>query len=177
MPDIATLGAGSSLTELPGLGRLSLRGGPQVLTAAGDAFGVALPVEACRAAEGNARAALWLGPDEQLLLVHQSEWEPTLAALTERLRGYPHSLVDISQRQVALQIDGPLAGELLASGCPLDLHPSAFPVGMCTRTIFAKASVVLWRTAPDTFHIEVWRSFAHYVRQLLIETASEFEPQ
>lgn len=175
MPE-TTAAAAVVLTGLSGLGRLSLRGGPQAFTAAGDAFGVALPEEPCRAAEGDGRAALWLGPDEQLLLVHESDWDNTFAALSARLRGYPHSLVDISQRQVALQVEGPRALDALASGCPLDLHPAAFPVGMCTRTIFAKAAIVLWRTGPETFHIEVWRSFAQYVRQLLLESSREFEP-
>ncbi len=176
MPDITTLTGAAAIGELSGLGRMSLRGGPQVLALAGDAFGLRLPLEACRAAEGDARAALWLGPDEQLLLVQQADWDGAFAALSARLRGLPHALVDISQRQVALQVNGARAAEVLASGCPLDLHPSSFPVGMCTRTLFAKAQVVLWRTALNTFHLEVWRSFARYVQLLLLESAREFEP-
>jgi len=176
MPDVATLAGGAAIAELSGLGRLSLRGGPQVLAAAGDAFGVPLPLEACRAAEGDARAALWLGPDEQLLLVQQSDWAEVVATLRSRLAGMPHALVDISQRQIALSVNGARAAEVLSSGCPLDLHPQAFPVGMCTRTLFAKASIVLWRVAPNTFHLEVWRSFAPYVQQLLLEAARESEP-
>jgi sarcosine oxidase subunit gamma len=39
----------------------------------------------------------------------------------------------------------------------------AFPIGMCTRTLFGKAEIVLWRTGEAQFHIEVWRSFAGYV--------------
>jgi sarcosine oxidase subunit gamma len=34
--------------------------------------------------------------------------------------------------------------------------------------------VVLWRTASDVFHIEVWRSFADYVAGLLNEAAQEY---
>jgi sarcosine oxidase subunit gamma len=177
MPDIATLAGGVAIAELTGLGRLSLRGGPLALAAAGQAFGVPLPLEACRATEGEARAALWLGPDEQLLLVQQADWESVISALAARLAGMPHSLVDISQRQVALQVSGERAAELLNSGCPLDLHPQAFPPGMCTRTLFAKAPIVLWRTAANTFHIEVWRSFARYLQQLLLESARESEPE
>ena len=44
---------------------------------------------------------------------------------------------------------------------------------MCTRTVFAKAPIVLWRTDEDTFHLEVWRSFARYVMQLLAEVSRE----
>lgn len=176
MPDIATLAGSAAIAELSGLGRLSLRGGPDVLAAAGEAFGAALPIEACRATEGEGRAALWLGPDEQLLLVQQSDWDSVVPALEARLARLPHSLVDISQRQLALQVSGARAAEVLNGGCPLDLHLQAFPVGMCTRTLFAKASIVLWRTGPNTFHIEVWRSFARYVQQLLLDFARETEP-
>jgi len=167
MPELATV--------LSGLGRLSLRGGPAVLAAASEAFSLQLPLEACRAAEGDARAALWLGPDEQLLLVQQPDWDATLVALTRRLAGLPHSLVDISQRQVALQVAGAHVADILSAGCPLDLHPEAFPIGMCTRTLFSKAPIVLWRTAADAFHLEVWRSFVPYVQQLLREVACEYE--
>jgi sarcosine oxidase, subunit gamma len=38
---------------------------------------------------------------------------------------------------------------------------------MCTRTMYDKAEIVLWRRAPDRFHLEVWRSFARYVEGLL----------
>jgi len=164
-----------ALVPLSGLGRLSLRGGPEVMAVAGHAFGVTLPMQACRSTEGDMRAALWLGPDEQLLLVQQSEWAQALSALQSALAPLPHSLVDISQRQLALQVSGACAVELLGAGCPLDLHPTAFPVGMCTRTLFAKAPIVLWRTAADSFHVEVWRSYALYVQHLLRLIGQEFE--
>jgi sarcosine oxidase, subunit gamma len=60
---------------------------------------------------------------------------------------------------------------LLAAGIALDLDERSFPVNMCTRTMLAKAEVVLWRTQPDAFHLEVWRSFAAYVSQYLAEAA------
>ena len=166
----------ATVAALSGLGRLSLRGGPEVMSAAGRAFGAELPAQACRSSEGDMRAALWLGPDEQLLLVQESEWAATLRSLEAALAGRAHSLVDVSQRQLALQVRGPRAADLLNAGCPLDLHPTAFPIGMCTRTLLAKAPVVLWRIAADAFHLEVWRSFAPYVQRLLQEVRREFEP-
>ena len=42
---------------------------------------------------------------------------------------------------------------------------------MCTRTMLAKAEVVLWRTEPQVFRVEVWRSFVAYVAQFLGEAA------
>jgi sarcosine oxidase subunit gamma len=74
---------------------------------------------------------------------------------------------------VAFAIAGPQAATVLAAGCPLDLDPAAFPVGMCTRTVLAKAEIVLWRRADDSFHLEVWRSFAAYVSGVIAEAARE----
>ena len=97
----------------------------------------------------------------------------TTIRLEQALGDLPHSLVDVSHRQVGLVIAGPHAATVLAAGCPLDLDRSAFPLGMCTRTVLAKAEIVLWRIADDGFHLEVWRSFAAYVSGLIAEAARE----
>jgi sarcosine oxidase subunit gamma len=142
------------------------------MAVAGSALGLTISEVACRAAvNGTQAAALWLGPDEQLLLAPESA--DLAATLTPALRDIPHSLVDVSHRQLALEVSGPPATALLNAGCPLDLDLSAFPVGMCTRTVFAKAEIVLWRTSTAVFHLEVWRSFASYVTEFLAEVARE----
>jgi sarcosine oxidase, subunit gamma len=157
---------------LPSATRYVLRGNPQVMTAAGTALGLTISQAACRAATNGTVAALWLGPDEQLVLAPETaDLVPTLA---EALRDLSHSLVEVSHRQIALEISGTHAAAVLNAGCPLDLDLSAFPVGMCTRTVFAKAEIVLWRTDETVFHVEVWRSFASYVTEFLAEVAREF---
>jgi len=165
------LGVSPGVRPLPVAARWILRGGPKVRLAAGAALGLEIPVAACRAAASGDSAALWLGPDEWLLIVSGRAANETAAALSAALAGLPHSFVDVSHRQVALELSGPDAPLLLAAGCPLDLDPAAFPAGMCTRTMLAKAEIVLWRTGPDVFRIEVWRSFAPYVSAFLSEAA------
>jgi sarcosine oxidase, subunit gamma len=162
------LAASELLQPLPPARRFVLRGGPAVRAAAEAAFGVSVPAEACRAAAAGERAALWLGPDEWLLLAGPDDACESLGAALEEL---PHSLVDVSHRQTAFCVSGPQATTLLAAGCPLDLEERAFPVGMCTRTMCAKTEIVLWRPAPQAFRIEVWRSFALYLTQFLAQAA------
>jgi sarcosine oxidase subunit gamma len=128
---------------------------------------------ACRVSPNGTRAALWLGPDERLLIGEAASALDTASRLEQALRDQPHSLVDVSHRQVALAIAGPNAATVLAAGCPLDLDPGAFPVGMCTRTVLAKSEIVLWRIADDSFRLEVWRSFAAYVSGVIAEAARE----
>jgi sarcosine oxidase, subunit gamma len=159
-----------TLEVLPPAARWVLRGAEDVRRAASSAMGFEIPVKACRAAGNADCSALWLGPDEWLLLALRPAALPA-TAVAAALTNLPHSLVDVSHRQGALRLAGPYAATLLAAGCPLDLDPFAFPVGMCTRTMLAKAEVVLWRTAADTFHLEVWRSFLPYTSAFLAEAA------
>jgi sarcosine oxidase subunit gamma len=170
------------LKLLPPASRWTVHGGPAARARVVPVWGVELPEIACRAAVAGTRAALWLGPDEYLLLElapgeRTDESQAALAsALEQALTGTRHALVDVSHRQFALEVSGAHAATMLNAGCPLDLDLAEFPVGMCTRTVFAKADVVLWRTRGDAFHLEVWRSFAGYVSGLLAEIAAEFYP-
>lgn len=154
---------------LPPATRFVLQGGRAVRDAAGRAFGIALPEEACRVHADAERAALWLGPDERLLLAPVNGAGRLREELDSALQGLAHSLVDVSQRQSAIAVAGPAARDLLAAGCPLDLDPEAFPVGMCARTLFAKAEVVLWQRRAGEFHLEVARSFTDYVLEWMRE--------
>jgi heterotetrameric sarcosine oxidase gamma subunit len=56
---------------------------------------------------------------------------------------------------------------LLASGCPLDLHPRTWRSGMCAQTLFAKAPVILHERAEST-GLLVRPSFADYVVDRLL---------
>lgn len=143
--------------------------------AAGQAFGTALPRQPNRASTAGERAALWLGPDEWLLLGPERDGA-LRGTLEQALVGVPHALVDVSHRQTAILVSGPGAADTLNAAVPLDLAETAFPVGMATRTIFEKAEIVLWRTGAEQFHIEMWRSFAPYVWELLDAVRQENQP-
>lgn len=159
--------AGVAAVSDPGdAARFVYRGAPGLFPAT---FGVALPTAPMRAHVEEPRAALWLGPDEWLLLAPDADGSAVGAALAEALAGKAASLVDVSHRQVGLVVTGPRAADLINAGCPLDLDLAAFPVGMCTRTVLAKVEIVLWRTADDAFRIEIARSLAPYVVELLRE--------
>lgn len=167
--DIAEL----SLVPAAAAARFSLRLRPAALAVAATGWGAALPVQACRAARHGERTALWLGPDEWLLLAPADRRDRVVTNLSCALAGQAHSLVEVSDRQIGLELRGGRAAEVLNAGCPLDLDLEGFPVGMCTRTLLGKAPIVLWRLDRLRFHIEVWRSFADYAERFLIEAARQ----
>src|SRR5579872_5624783 len=76
------------LKPLPPATRFILRGGAPALAAAGSVLGLTLSETACRAVTGHGRAALWLGPDEQLVIGAESEGVALGAALGAALK--PH---------------------------------------------------------------------------------------
>ncbi|MBN9511186.1 MAG: sarcosine oxidase subunit gamma [Alphaproteobacteria bacterium] len=163
-----------AFADLPPTARFVLRGRPAAVDAAGTALGFALPGVACRAAGAGERAALWLGPDEWLVLAPEAEGAALAAALEAAMAAAAHSLVDVGHRQDGFVLRGSWAAVVLNAGCPLNLDPAAFPIGMCTRTVLAKAEIVLWRTGAEAFRVEAMRSFLPYVRGVLAEAAREF---
>lgn len=155
------------ISEAATVGRLVLRAGPEGVDALGHALGAGLTgrINSASAAEGC--TALRLGPDEWLLLA-EADCDPWLAArIAVAAKDVAVSVVDVSHRNAGVVIAGPAAEAVLAVGCPLPLDPAAFPVGRATRTVLAKAEVVLWRQDRDRFQLEVTRSFAPYVVALL----------
>lgn len=164
----------ATFTVLPAATRLSVRAGANAVILLGDAYGLAFPKEACRAATNGARSALWLGPDEWLLIAPDGEMPALGAWMADALAMQPASIVDISDRNCAVEVKGHRAADVINAFNPLDLDARSFPIGMCTRTIFGKAEVVLWRTAPDSFRMEVWRSFLPYVLGSLAEATREY---
>jgi sarcosine oxidase subunit gamma len=164
--------AALNLTDLPPCGRLILRGRAAAIEAATVPLSFGLPAQPCRAVTIGDRTALWLGPDEWLILTAPSD--PIAAALAQTLQPHPHSLVDVSHRQCAIELTGTAAADVLNAGCPLDLDAAAFCPGMCTRTVLAKSEIILWRVAVEKFRLEVARSFAPYVRRFLLEAARDY---
>jgi sarcosine oxidase subunit gamma len=160
---------GVTLTVLPPAQRISLRAPDASIAALSKALGVTLPRKPKTSASQAGRTALWLGPDEWLV-IDEAEKDPLAdCAKVTAL----HSAVGISHRNVAISVTGPAAATTINSGCMQDLSLGAFPVGAASRTILGKVEIVLLRTADDAFRIECWRSFSDYVFTFLSEAAGD----
>jgi sarcosine oxidase subunit gamma len=161
---------------LPGAARFSLRLREADAAEVGAASGFRLdqPLNSF-AAEGE-RLSLRLGPDEWLLIGPEVDAEAIASEIAATLGTRFHALVDIGHRNIAIEVKGAHAADIINAGCPLDLFEESFPTGTATRTLLGKAEMVLLRLddAP-TFRVECWRSFATYVHGFLVEAARDFE--
>ncbi|PDT11948.1 sarcosine oxidase subunit gamma [Rhizobium sp. M1] len=157
------------LTVAPAASRVALRAPAESLAALSKALGLTVPNAPKTSSRAGARSALWIGPDEWLVI---DEDGADLMAVLSGLRAV-HSATDVSHRNVAIIVSGPGAEKTLAAGCPQDLSLSSFPVGAASRTILGKAEIVLLRTDEQTFRVECWRSFSDFVFGLLNEAAHD----
>jgi sarcosine oxidase subunit gamma len=167
------------LAELPFLAQVNVRLDPKGPADAVElALGIPLPLIPNTTVRGGGLTALWLGPDEWLIVGPAG----TQADLEARLRsavGEQHAAVtDVSAQRTTLLVAGDRARDLLAHGCSPDLHPRAFGPGRCAQTTLARAQVVLVASEePEPgFWVLVRSSFAGYLAEWLLDAATEYLP-
>ena len=180
-----TVGAGSradgaavTISERPFLGHLNLRGDPGDVgftSAAAAVLGFALPTEPNTVAARGALLALWLGPDEWLVVTPPTTQTRLSDSLEAALHGMHVAVTDVTGGQTVITLSGPRARDVLAKGCPLDLHPAVFKPADCATTLVAKANVTI-RCVDDSpsFELIVRRSFAEYTALWLHDAALEY---
>ncbi|MCB1755773.1 MAG: sarcosine oxidase subunit gamma [Gammaproteobacteria bacterium] len=111
----------------------------------------------------------WLGPDEYLLLCDAERTADVTAQLETLLSGVFCAVTDVSSGYTLIEVAGPYAADLLAKGCPLDLHPDVFGADDCAQSLLAQAGIHLSRKPDgDGFAVIVRRSYADYLMRWLI---------
>ena len=103
--------------------------------------------------------ALWLGPDEWLLI-------------GESRATHAEPAVDVSANRAVVDLTGPGVREFLSKGCSLDVHPDHWADGVCAQTMLAKAPVILQQRGGIT-RVFVRPSFADYLVEWFLAAARE----
>jgi len=171
-------GVNVALREKSFIGKVQLRGNPddeKFMKAVKAVIGTSLPTDACRFNVGKSYSACWMGPDEWLVLSNEDGQTALLAGLEKALVNVNASAVDVSDYYVMINLSGQNARDILMKGTPLDVHPSKFSKGMCTNTLYAKATIFLMQIddAPS-YDIMVRWSMADYLWDYMRDGATEF---
>ncbi|MBC7518314.1 MAG: sarcosine oxidase subunit gamma [Microbacteriaceae bacterium] len=177
----AAIPAAIALVEKPFQTMVNLRVRPGApATAVENALGFALPHTPSphtASVDGNGDRALWLAPDEFLII---SENRPA-SHLVDLLRAALGSTeygaaVDVSAQYTTVGLRGTETRDLLAGGCSTDFSVEAAPTGTCVHSPLAQASVVIIVTdaANGSFDLIVRSSFARYLAAWLISAAQEY---
>lgn len=128
---------------------------------------------------GEDGSVAWLGPDEWLIMAPEGRASSLEGGLRERCgddaaSAMALSVVDVSHNDIGFVLSGIMAREVLAKGCPLDLHAGAFAKGRCAQTRLAQTRALLICRAEHTIEIRVRNSFAAYIARWLQDAMKEF---
>lgn len=163
------------LAERPFRDLVNLRGDaadPAFLAAVESVTRCLAPARPNTVASGNDYDVLWLGPDEWLVRSHQQQPAALEAKLVAALNGQFASAVDIGSGYTVLEVSGTRVRDVLARGCPLDLHPRVLAPGQCAQSHYFKAAIVLVPVSDDTYELVVRRSFADYFVRIMLDAAA-----
>ena len=150
---------------------INLRGNPQDPTfvqAVQQALGLPLPVAACSSIANAHYRVVWVGPDDWFVIGAGGEQRSLEQRLRTALSGQHFSVTDVSSGYFMVTLAGAQARDVLAQGCPLDLHASVFQPGHSAGTVFFRVGIYLWqRDNAPTFEMLVRRSFIDHFWQLI----------
>lgn len=137
-------------------------GGEKSVSKALKSIGLAFPAPGNWGAKGAARI-VWTGREQAFLL---GVAPPVVdgAALTDQSDGW-----------AGFSLNGPGAEAALARLVALDLRATAFPVGRVARVGLNHMSVILLRTAAESFEVFVFRSMARTAWHELTEVLAGLE--
>lgn len=171
-------GVQTQIVERPFIGKLVLRGNSDdtgFAAAAGSVLGAALPTEPNTVTETGAAQISWSGPDEWLIYTADGAQVQLQERLISALNGVHSSVVDVSDYYTIIRISGARARDVLAKGCPLDLHPRVFGPGQCAGSLFLKAAIrIIQIDDTPIYDLQVRWTFAEYLFQHLVRGAEEW---
>lgn len=165
------------LVELPFLTMVNVRVAPDAAGARGidEALGAPLPRKVGETSQAGGHTALWLGPDEWLV-VSESDADALVEQLRAAAGDTPAQVLDLSANRTVIEVSGPGARSVLEKGCPADLHPRVFADGTAIVTTLARVPVIVWKVDAERFRVVPRASLAQYVAAWLLDAVCEFAP-
>lgn len=162
------------MRELAHLGKLSLRGSADTLGALCKLASLSVPAGNNQMHRCGDRHALWMGPDELMVLVEAGAEEALALSMTKAAELESTSIVNVTDAFCAISLSGSHVRDVLAKGCPLDLHPRIFAAGSCAQTLLAHSGVTIACLGEQEFILIGRNSFAAYIAAWLSDAALEY---
>lgn len=163
------------IEELAGQGMITLRGDltdKAIVAAVKDVFGVTLPGTRETAFDGT-NGALWMSPDEALLLCPYDAARSKADDLAAKLADAHALVVNVSDTRAVFQLKGRMLREVIAKLAPVDMSPDAFKPGMVRRTRMAQVAAAFWMDDASTARVVCFRSVAEYMFGILSTSADD----
>ena len=149
-------------------GLLVLKGGPAAQEQFSKVLGMNVPCIPNTVTVGNDKSLLWLGPEEWLLIVSDSEEERIASELSFSAVIESMVAIVVSDHYSVITIQGSETVDVLAQACSIDLHPKKFSTGQCCRCAFARTTAIVRPLdSQGTYELIVESSYEQYTKDWL----------
>ena len=167
------------MKEIKPVMKLIIRGKTKnFITAIGKNLNMILPAEANTSTSGQALTALWLSPDEWMLVSNKaiSEDANTYKVEDNLINNISKvnlgAVTDVSDQFVMINIKGSKIFDLFATGSPFNFNEFKGKKGSVVQTILSHIDVIIHLTELNEVNLLVRRSFSEHLYSWINDSAS-----
>ena len=167
------------IKEVKPIMKLIIRGKTKnFITAIGKNLNMVLPTEANTSTTAEKLTALWLSPDEWMLISNEtvSKDSNTYQVEDELIKNISKvklgAVTDVSDQFVMLNIKGSKIFDLFATGSPFNFNEFKNKKGSVAQTILSHIDVIIHLTEINNVNLFVRRSFSEHLHSWLNDSAS-----
>jgi sarcosine oxidase subunit gamma len=167
------------MKEIKPIMKLIIRGKTKdFITAIGKNLNMILPTEANTSTTSEALTALWLSPDEWMLISNKTISEDTNtyevedSLISNISKANLGAVTDVSDQFIMINIKGSKVFDLFATGSPFNFNEFKNKKGTVVQTILSHIDVVIHHTEINHVNLFVRRSFSEHLHSWLNDSAS-----
>lgn len=150
----------------------------EFLSAVGKTLNMILPTEPCTSSSSNDATALWLSPDEWMILSNNiinknsNNYELENQLIDNISRVNLGAIIDVTDQFVLINIEGEKVFELFTTACPFNFNNFKNKKGAVIQTIMAKIDIIVHHKEINNVNLLVRRSFSEHLYSFLCDAAS-----
>ena len=171
--------SGLQMKEINPIMKLIIRGKKrQFLSAIGKSLNLLLPTEANTSSSSEKLTALWLSPDEWMIVSNELVSKDTNKhKLNEMLfnsisKTNLGAVIDVTDQFVQLELKGENVYEIFSAGSPFNFNEFKEKKGSTTQTVLNHVDVILHHKDENILNLFVRRSFAEHLCSWIEDCAS-----
>jgi len=171
--------SGLTVKEISPHMKLNLRGkSREFLSTIGKNINMILPMEANTSSTSDSYTAMWLSPDEWMVITNNTvDKENNNYPIEELLfnkisKTNLGAITDVSDQFVMISLKGEKIFDLLSAGCPFNFSEFKNKKITVVQTLLLQMDVIIHLTEINTVNLFVRRSFSEHLMSWIDDTAS-----
>lgn len=170
---------GLSIREISPIMKLNLRGKKrEFFTTVGKNLNMILPTEANTSTTSDKLTAIWLSPDEWMIVSNElvnkdtNKYELNEILFNSISKTNLGAVIDVTDQFVQLELKGKNIYEIFSAGCPFNFNEFKEKKGSTTQTVLNHIDVILHHKEENVVNLFVRRSFAEHLWSWIEDSAS-----